>query len=101
MSWLISFLSVFFPGYDGEKKISGSAPPHNSHSGWSSPFLPGSLPGRVRSSKEGGACCRGAAEQPRQVRTNSCTLVCVPPAFCQLLQEQLSCSCELLEANWE
>ena len=27
MSLLISFLSVFFPGYDGEKKISGSPPP--------------------------------------------------------------------------
>ena len=24
---LVSFMSVFFPGYDGEKKISGSAPP--------------------------------------------------------------------------
>ena len=77
MILLVSFMSVFFPGYDGEKKISGSPrPPPHSHSGWSSLFLPGSLPGRVASSKEGGASCGGAAEQPMQVRTVASWFVC-------------------------
>ena len=55
MSWLISFLSVFFPGYDGEKKISGSPPPPQLPL-WMELSFPAWVPTRKSAELQGGRC---------------------------------------------